>query len=37
MAAVGRKFVCQLFTKNAKTAVVCHPDKAEEVATELKT
>lgn len=36
MVAVGKQFVCQFFTPNAKTAVVCHPDKAQEVANEIK-
>ena len=35
MTAVGREFVKELFTSAAKTAVVCHPDKATEVANEF--
>lgn len=36
MAAVGKNFVGELFTQNARTAIVCHPDKAPEVAAEFK-
>lgn len=36
MELAGKKFVTQLFTSNARTSVVCHPDKAAEISTEFK-
>ncbi|KXJ72958.1 hypothetical protein RP20_CCG016849 [Aedes albopictus] len=33
LARVGAKYVKQLFSAEARTAIVCHPDKAADVAT----
>ncbi|EAT39319.1 AAEL008862-PA [Aedes aegypti] len=33
LARVGSKYVKQLFSAEARTAIVCHPDKAADVAT----
>lgn len=32
---VGQKYLAQLFSPEAKTAIVCHPDKINEVAAEF--
>lgn len=34
--AAGNKFVKQLFTSDARTSVVCHPDKVTEISTDFK-
>ncbi|XP_053684394.1 uncharacterized protein C05D11.1-like [Sabethes cyaneus] len=36
LARVGNKYVRQLFSSDAKTAIVCHPDKAADVAAAFK-
>lgn len=31
MESVGKQFISKLFSSDARTAVVCHPDKAAEI------
>lgn len=33
LARVGSKYVKQLFSSEARTAIVCHPDKAADIAS----
>lgn len=33
LARVGKKYVAPLFTKTARTAIICHPDRVAEIAT----
>ncbi|XP_055378206.1 uncharacterized protein C05D11.1-like [Condylostylus longicornis] len=32
LKTIGAKYVSPLFSKNAKTAIVCHPDRVQEIA-----
>lgn len=36
LTRVGSKYVKQLFSPEAKTAIVCHPDKAEDIASAFR-
>lgn len=36
MISVGKKYVSNLFTSDARTTIVCHSDKANEVQEEFK-
>lgn len=35
MVSVGQKYISQLFTPEARTTIVCHPDKANEIRNEF--
>lgn len=35
MVSVGKKYISQLFTSNARTTIVCNPDKANEIRDEF--
>lgn len=37
MGDAGKKFISQLFTSDARTSIVCHPDKTTEISAEFKT
>lgn len=37
LIAAGRKYVLPLFSEKARSAVVCHSEKAEEIKTGLAT
>lgn len=36
MEEVGATYISKLFSTAARTAIVCHPDKAAEISTEFK-
>lgn len=36
MVAVGKKYVCKLFTPEARTTIVCHSDNAENIRNDFE-
>lgn len=37
MVLVGKKYISQLFTPNARTTIVCNPEKAKEIGDDFAT